>query len=550
MKSRIALFLMIVFMSVMLFSEPVDSLAALGKSTPVVALVDSSAFVTSKDTLFWLYGPVGSFTSADRVKQLDKMLNKEIRWKKKPFINLQTIEKGDRLYVADSTKLLITVTNTDAIYSRMDRHELADTLINILTRKNEEYLGHSRIYRIVKDILIIVGLSLLLVVSFWWIIKMLRFVFRKIRLFLQRESNRFIRSIRLKNIEILSAERMRLLMLYTLKLISIVVYFVVSYTFLTTFIALFPGTKPITDKLYSFILTPLKMIWVSFITFIPNLFFILVILAVFHYLMRLLKVLSKEIEAGNLKIPGFYPDWARQTYLIVRFLGLAFVIVVIFPYLPGSNSPAFKGVSIFLGILFSLGSSTAITNMVAGLVITYMRPFSVGDWVKIGSTMGIVTEKNVLTTRLRTPKNEEISIPNSTILTNQVQNYSSLNSEMGLILYTTITIGYDVPWRKVHQLMIDAAKKTEGVSKKKEPFVLQKSLDDFYISYELNAYVTSPGKMAVTYSKLHQNIQDCFNAEGVEIMSPHYRANRSGEASTVVPPEAAQVKILPDKVGE
>ncbi len=544
MKIRFVLLLILITLSAIYGTQPADSIKIPIESIQKI-LPDSSAFVAGRDTLFWLYGSEGSFPVQDRIEQLEKKLKKDIRWKKKPFVNLHTIEKGGKFYIADSTRLLLSITNIDAEYSGLDRNTLADTLISILSRQNQEYLGHSRIYMLVKDIAIILGLSILLVGAYWWIIKFLRFFFKKVRRWLNRDSNRLIRSIRLKNIEILSAERMRMLLIYTVKLISIVVYFVVTYTFLTTLIATIPGTKPITDKLYSFILTPLKMIWSSFIHFIPNLFFILVILGVFHYLMRLLKFLSKEIETGNLKIPGFYPDWSKQTYLIIRFLGLAFVIVVIFPYLPGSSSPAFKGVSLFLGILFSLGSSTAITNMVAGLVITYMRPFVVGDWVKIANTMGVVTEKNLLTTRLRTPKNEEISIPNSTILTNQVQNYSSLNGELGLILYTTVTIGYDVPWRKVHELLIEAAQKTEGLSNKKKPFVLQTSLDDFYISYELNVYVTTPDKMAVTYSNLHQNIQDSFNAADVEIMSPHYRANRDGNESTVVPPETTPIKILP-----
>ncbi len=544
MKIIFALFLVLVSIPVLVAVQSVDSTVVVPQPILVIQ-PDSSAFIAKKDTLFWLYGSEGSFQVEERIDQLDKKLNKEVRWRKKPFINLHSIEKGGRFYIADSTRLLLSITPTDAQKHGLDRQSLADTLISILTRKNQEYLGHSRIFNIIKDILITLALSVLLVGVYWYIIKFLRFFFKKIRKWLARENNRIIRSIRLKNIEILSAERMRMLLIYTVKLISIVVYFVISYTFLTTLIATIPGTKPITDKLYSFILTPLKMIWSSFIHFIPNLFFILVIIAVFHYMMRLLKFLAKEVEIGNLKIPGFYPDWSRQTYLIVRFLGMAFVIVVVFPYLPGSNSPAFKGVSIFLGILFSLGSSTAITNMVAGLVITYMRPYVVGDWVKIANTLGVVTEKNLLTTRLRTPKNEEISIPNSTILTNQVQNYSSLNSEFGLILYTTVTIGYDVPWRQVHELLISAAEKTIGVSKKKKPFVLQKSLDDFYISYELNAYTTSPDKMALTYSNLHQNIQDSFNAANVEIMSPHYRAERDGNASTVIPPEEVPVKILP-----
>ena len=256
---------------------------------------------------------------------------------------------------------------------------------------------------------------------------------------------------------------------------------------------------------------------------------------VFHYINKLIKFLATEIETGKLTINGFFPDWAKPTYNIVRFVLYAFMLVVIWPFIPGSDSDIFKGVSVFLGLLISLGSSTAIGNIVAGLVITYMRPFRLGDRVRIGDITGDVIEKAFLVTRLKTIKNEIVTIPNSAILNGNTLNYNVLAANEGLIVHTTVTIGYDNPWHTVHELLIQAAMETEGIDKDKKPFVLQTSLDDWYVSYQVNAYTKEPNRMAQIYSNLHQNIQDNFNKAGVEIMSPHYQTLRDGNEIAIPP---------------
>jgi small-conductance mechanosensitive channel len=232
-------------------------------------------------------------------------------------------------------------------------------------------------------------------------------------------------------------------------------------------------------------------------------------------------------------LSGFHADWAMPTYSIVRFILYAFMFVLIFPYLPGSDSNIFRGVSVFLGLLISLGSSSVIANMMAGLVITYMRPFKIGDRIKIGEISGDVLEKTLLVTRIKTVKNEIVTIPNSSILTGNTTNYTVLSKAEGLIIHTTLTIGYDVPWNNVHEALIEAALKTKMILKNPKPFVLQTSLDDFYVSYQLNAFINKPVKQALIYSNLHQHIQDVFNEKGIEILSPHYRAERDGNMSTI-----------------
>jgi small-conductance mechanosensitive channel len=207
--------------------------------------------------------------------------------------------------------------------------------------------------------------------------------------------------------------------------------------------------------------------------------------------------------------------------------------VVLYPYLPGSESAAFKGVSIFVGVLFSLGSTSVVANIFAGLSLTYMRAYKMGDRVKIGETMGDVIEIKMYGTRIRTVKNVYVTIPNSQILQGPIVNFSTEARDRGLILHTSVTIGYDTPWRTVHQLLIDAALQTRDILKNPPPFVLQTALNDFYITYELNAYTHQASFMARIYSDLHENIQDTFNEAGTEIMSAHYMHVRDGSRTAI-----------------
>ena len=242
-----------------------------------------------------------------------------------------------------------------------------------------------------------------------------------------------------------------------------------------------------------------------------------------------------KLKVGAITLPGFYPDWANTTFNVVRFLLYAFSFTVIFRYLPGSDSPIFRGVSVFLGVLFSFGSTSATANTIAGLVITYMRPFKIGDRVKIGEFSGDVIEKSLLVTRIRTIKNEEISIPNAEILSHHTINYTTASHDLGLILHADVTIGYDVHWKQVHQLLIEAALLTNEIVKeeRRKPYVFQTSLDDFYVRYQINAYTNQSHKMASIYSELYQNILDKFHGAGIEMVSPHYQVEREVIKTTI-----------------
>jgi small-conductance mechanosensitive channel len=257
-----------------------------------------------------------------------------------------------------------------------------------------------------------------------------------------------------------------------------------------------------------------------------------------YYIIRFVKLIFMEIERGDISFPGFYREWAEPSYKLCLFLILALSVVVAFPYLPGSGSPTFQGVSLFVCFLLSLalGSTAAVANIVGGVILIYTRAFEVGDRVQIGDTIGDIVERTLLVTRIHTPKNVVVTIPNSAVLSSNVVNFSAALREPEtpqLILHTTITLSYDVPWRKVHQVLREEALATEHILREPAPFILQTSLDDFYVSYELNAYTDHPLMMPKIYSQLHQNIQDKYNEMDIEILSPHYSAIRDGNQITI-----------------
>jgi small-conductance mechanosensitive channel len=342
-----------------------------------------------------------------------------------------------------------------------------------------------------------------------------------------------IKPLRIQRVEILSVDRIVGLLTTVVTAVRFVATLVVAYLYLTSLLGLFPWTRELSQRLLSAVLAPLELIGRTFVAVIPNVIAIIVIVAVARVLIKVLRMVFAGMARGAITVSGFHAEWAWPTYKIVRFLVIAFAAIAVFPYIPGSTSPAFQAISVFLGILFSLGSTGAVGNIIAGVILTYMRPFRIGDRVKIADTIGDVVSSELLVTRVRTIKNVDVTIPNAMVMGSHIVNFSSSAQEHGLILHTSVTIGYDAPWRTVHELLVAAAQATPSILKTPAPFVLQTSLDDFYATYELNAYTDRPNDMVVSYSELLQNIQDKFNEGGIEIMSPHYAALRDGNRTTI-----------------
>jgi small-conductance mechanosensitive channel len=342
-----------------------------------------------------------------------------------------------------------------------------------------------------------------------------------------------IRPIRYRGQDLFTEQEVTLIVLGLLRFVRYAAYLVLLYGYLTFVFGLFPATRALAGNLLGYFVAAVAGMFASTLRYLPSLVFLVVLYWVTRAIIRLMRMGFDRVETGRVRIVSFPPEFAHPTFKIVRTLVVIFALMVAYPYLPGSGSPAFRAVSIFLGLLVSLGSSGAIANIVAGLTLTYMRAFRIGDRVRIADAEGDIIERTTFVTKIRTVKNVEITIPNAMVMSNHIINFTTDSETHRLVLHTTVTLGYEVDWRKVHEVMIGAALETEGIESEPAPFVLQKALDDFYVHYELNAHTRTPRRMAAIYSELHSRLQDALHAAGIEIASPHLSAIRDGNHAQV-----------------
>lgn len=499
----------------------IDALRQTAKGFPVVGV--------EKDTIFIVYSRIGASTPQERAKNISLKIKKLYE---DDFLKIDSIVvvKSENTYdIVYGDTVIMSVSENDAIWYGKSMEILAANFKDAIKKSISVAKSDNSLLRVLSRI----GLVILVIAIVGFLFLLIGRGAVRLIVQLTEKKQKWLKDLSYKDYTFLTAEQEKRIVLFLIKVLKWFIYALLLYISLPIIFSIFPFSRDWADALFHLIWSPFKGVLIAVWEYIPKLFSILVIYVVMKYFIRFVRYIFHEIESEKLKISGFHADWAMPTYSIVKFLLYAFMFVLIFPYLPGSDSNIFKGVSVFVGILFSLGSSSAIANMVAGLVITYMRPFKMGDRIRIGDVTGDVVEKNLLVTRIITIKNEVITIPNSSVLSGNTTNYSSEANEKGLIIHTTVTITYDVPWKEMYQALISAALRTDMILAEPKPFVLQTSLDDFYVSYQINAYTREPSRQAVIYSNLHQNIQDCCNEAGIEILSPHYRAERDGNMTTI-----------------
>ncbi len=511
------------------------SLAETQTLTPTISQTPPSQpagapVVFADETLFILYDKLGPFTAQERAKALEDRLIRLSQDLYTPLdtIGINEIEHATILTAGDL--IIMAVTDGDAQPLERTRQAVAKDY----AKKIQTAVTKSRDQVTLRALIIDTALALLDTVILLVCLVLFHKTFPKIYAKIEAWRGTIIRPVNIQRIELLSADQIAAALTGLARTVRIVAVLVLLYVYLTSVLGLFPWTRGVSAALFGAVLSTLGAIGQAFATYIPNVVSIAVIIAVTRYIIKLISLVFTGIQRGAITFSGFHRDWAEPTYKIVRFLVIVFASIACFPYIPGAQSEGFRGISVFLGLLISLGSAAAIGNVIAGIVLTYMRPFHLGDRVKIADTFGDVTEKTLLVTRVRTIKNVDITIPNALVLSSHIINFStSATSASPLILHTSVTIGYDAPWETVHELLIAAARATTSVLAEPQPFVLQTSLNDFYVTYEINAYTHEPNKMATIYAELHQHIQDKFNEAGVEIMSPHYTQIRDGNRTTI-----------------
>jgi len=512
------LFVIALFLSPVVCAQSQTGSASAGPSG-ISGMVETAPVVVSGRVRFHVIG-MSAYPATRRAGEIAQRIEALAQDPKFDAKTLRIEDAGDyhQIFAGESGKDILSVLEADARSEGVLRSVLADTLRTRIAESIEDYRHDRKPAVLARNALYALGSTVVLVALLYGVF----WGFRRLDGFLEPRVKRQMQDLETRSKRIISGEQLWGLLHGAQRILRALVILFLVYGFANFLLSLFPQTRFAAHTLFQFVAAPLGRIIDAVIDFIPDLVFLVVLYFITRYCLKLARTVFAAIDNKRLQFKGFEPDWAWPTYRITRLGIIIFALVIAYPYIPGSESAAFQGVSILLGILFSLGSTSVISNVIAGYTMTYRRAFRIGDRVKIGDTVGVVTEMRVLVTHLRTPKNEEVVIPNSTILNGEVTNYSTMARDQGLILHTTVGIGYDVPWRQVEAMLLLAAERTEDLLKEPTPFIRHKSMADFAVDYELNAYCDDASRMMELYTEMRRNIQDVFNENGVQIMSPAY----------------------------
>lgn len=484
----------------------------------IKAITEGAPIVLNNDTLFKIYARVGQYSAFDRANSAQKKIEALYD---APFFykdSLKIENNFNNEIITYNGKIIIGVNDIDALWENTTPIELAETFKTILGEKIEAQRNENSF----KVQLIRTGEFLLIVIAVILIIYLINKLLNKLRNRVINNNKLLERGLTIKNHQVFKHQQLISFISKLFVLLKAIVFIIVFFSTLPIALKIFPQTSAWASEIQRMILEPIKSLLESIVAYLPNFVRIIFILILGNYTLKIIRYFAFEIGKGTIKINGFYKEWAKPTYLILRFITLVFLLIIIFPYLPGAETKSFQGISVFLGILISIGSSSAISNAVAGIVITYMRPFQIKDWIKVGNITGVVIEKNALVTRLKTINNEDITIPNSTILTGATVNYSSIGKEHGLTISTIINVRYMFDEELVTKTLIEAAYRTNGITRKIPSYVFQMSLNDNNATYEINAITFEPDKMYQIKSDLIKNIHNTFKENNISLKSVQF----------------------------
>jgi len=510
-----------------------EKILALKAITPGVPLV------VDKDTLLYLYANDGGETAEVRTAEAARRIRSLGRRMSFSADSVFVLESEFSCDIMMNGVVILSITEQDGLWENKDFKTLANEYAVVITQKIEEIYNEYGAWAKLRGFLLA---ALIIFIQYILILLTNKFYHWGLKRIAWHEQNTF-KSIAVKDYDLLPpARQARILGILTNLSRWLLIFFqlIISIPLIFT---IFPETEQWAYTFFNYLVSPISDIGGGLIDFIPNLIKIIIICLALKYLLRGVRFVADEIEAEHLQITGFYPEWARPTYQLIRAFVWCFGFVMIWPLLPNSDSEEFKGVSVFIGLVISISSTAIVGNIVAGMVMTYMRPFHTGDTIEINGVRGTIVEKTPLIIRIRTSKNDVVTIPNQSVLTNNVTNFTTSTQDRGgVIIHTEVTIGYGEPRQKICDLLTQAALNVSDqivslpdgqqvplLSKDPQPFVLITALEDFYVRYQINAFSLAYNNMPLAYSELHKQILDTFFASGVEIMSPHFYAKRDGE---------------------
>lgn len=502
------------------------------QTTPSVSVGYATApVVIDGRTLFRVRGLSG-FPAERRAANIAARIRAFAADGAQPVASIRMEQAADGTAIIGGTSFLLLVTDEDGLVEGVNRRLLAHTFTEIIKtavatyrkERTRRQLGHDLLVALLATAITLAAAAVLV------------FLLRGTMRVFERRYHRHVESIEAGSFNLIRAQTIWQAARIVIKVLGAALLIAGAFVYLRFVLGLFPWTRGVSEQLLATLLGKVGDVVVALLLAIPNLAVVVIVVLAARYALTLARRFFEAVRWGQIRVKEFDPEWATPTLRIVQVLIVALAAVIAYPYVPGSKSAAFQGISIFVGVLLSLGSSSLIANLIAGYTMAYRRAFRVGDRIAIGSLIGDVTEVRLMETHLRSVKNEELTIPNSMILTGEVTNFSVLARERGLILHTTVGIGYETPWRQVEAMLLQAAASVPGLMKVPSPFVLQKALGDFSVTYELNVYCDRPQEMYALYTQLHRAILDVFNEYGVQIMTPAYIADPS--PPKIVPKEA------------
>ena len=489
----------------------------------------SAAVVINGKRLFVFYGVVDGLTPTERAERTGQVLRQiaeQLDFNPNKVITTETPTGTDISY---GGVRIATVSSEDARIAQSSTYKLAHDFASkirvALAQRIEETTA--------GDVAAGIGLSVLATVIFLLSIALTSKIAIGACTRLDSWRGTKIKAIRIQQAELIGAHVLADILLTIVKFSQIALLLLITVVYVLQVLNFFPRTRSLSAALAANAMAPIVVAVDTTLEYLPSLFTLVVISLTTYAVISFARFFFDSIRDRTIHFADFDPDWAEPSYKLARFIIIAFALMVALPYLPGWDSPAFKQVGLVLGVLVSLGSSGVVSNVMAGAVLTYTNAFKIGDRIMIGECTGDVVQKTLFVTKIRTIKNEVVSVPNGQILNSNVINYSTMGVLGQLILHTTVTIGYEEPYEKIEKLLVDAALRTPGILATPAPFMLQTSLDDYYVSYQINAYTDRANEMQHVYSSLHGMIQDTFNEANVEIMSPQYTCLRDGNDSSI-----------------
>lgn len=492
--------------------------------TPEEAIAQEGIFtapvVFDGETLFAVRG-FTALPAVERAANIERRIREVAELPEFIALEYEVNEIEFGLAVEANGRLLTVATQADADYEQIELELLAEIHEEAIARAVERYRASRTSEAIVQSVLVAVALTVAFFLATYLFLK------RRKRLVAWVEDltiRRFTAVEEATNALVKGKAVGKLLGFGTHALLW-VIFLIVLYYYLTVVLLSFAHTKPFAQLLLTYVSQPLMDVILGAVGFVPNLITIVIIILVTRYLIRGLRLFMDSIEAGSFEWKDFEPHWVKPTFNIVRAIIIALAVVFIYPLIPGSGSRAFQGLTILAGIMVSFGSNAVVSNMMAGLFVIYRRSTNIGDRIKVGNQVGDVVEIKMMETLIKSVKNEMVSIPNAQLLNSEVVNYSRKIDGRGLLVHTTVGIGYEEPQDKVEAMLVEAARRTRDLKKAPEPFVLWAQLSDYAINYQINAFTTRGSSLPRILSDLHRNIVDVFNENGVQIMTPSYEAD-------------------------